>query len=75
MPCELLSFSHLNWFGKAKMLATGCICGSKNLDGSMWQPGKNNRLCSRKNHADVPTNPDYVATINKHQAIHAEVSS
>lgn len=42
--------------------------GRKNPDGTTWQPGKDDRLCSdhfiSKKKSDIPTNPDYVPSVN-----------
>jgi len=39
----------------------------RNPDGTTWQPGKDDRLCSdhfiRNEKSDIPINPDYVPTI------------
>ena len=40
----------------------------RNPDGTSWQPGDDDRLCSdhfiSKKKSDTPTNPDYIPTIN-----------
>ena len=49
------------------------IIGRKNEDGSSWKPGRGDRVCSdhflSKRKLDLPTNPDYVPSVQAVQDI------